>query len=198
MTRPHFDDDRYWQLVDAHPEPYPTSPPVPEPAGLGYSPSKTTATWRLLHYRKNLFYRYKLYPNCPNWPVVMQHLDRALAWREAQPPENRFWSHSQPPPDIDRDDPDDMRAGPVMWRHPAIAACAAPGPHTGMFDVPHVLAPTSELVRYRDEVLTPLIALEPDNPEWPAYLDQVEIALAWRETIPPEYRPWHRDSPQDD
>lgn len=46
---------------------------------------------------------------------------------------------------------------------------------------------------FRDSFVIPMIEAEPDNPNWPAYLAQVETILAWRAAIPAQDRFWKPD-----
>lgn len=81
------------------------------------------------------------------------------------------------------------------WRryveHPDVSPTAFPAPLNGLVDPPSKLAPTASLIEWRDEAAQCAKAM-PDNLNWPVFVAQVEIALAWRETVPLEDRFWRR------
>ncbi len=57
---------------------------------------------------------------------------------------------------------------------------------------PGALRPNSRLERWRDE-LAEICANDPDSKVWRRHLDAAVRCLAWRETVPPEYRFWKQD-----
>lgn len=58
---------------------------------------------------------------------------------------------------------------------------------------PSKLSATARWIAFRDKTVIPMIAAEPDDPNLPNFLKQVEAILAWRATIPPEERFWKAD-----
>ena len=58
---------------------------------------------------------------------------------------------------------------------------------------PSRMSATMRWVAFRDKTLRPMIAAEPDDPNLPNSLKQVEAILAWRATIAPEDRFWKAD-----
>lgn len=55
---------------------------------------------------------------------------------------------------------------------------------------PSKLSATARWVAFRDKTVIPMMAAEPDDPNLPNFLKQVEIILAWRATIAEEDRFW--------
>jgi hypothetical protein len=58
---------------------------------------------------------------------------------------------------------------------------------------PTRLSSTASWISYRDKTLLPLRLGNPDDPNIPNYLAQVEKVLAWRADIPSEDRFWRPD-----
>jgi hypothetical protein len=58
---------------------------------------------------------------------------------------------------------------------------------------PSKLSATMRWVAFRDKTLRPMIAAEPEDPNLPNFLIQVEAILAWRATIAPEDCFWKAD-----
>ena len=62
--------------------------------------------------------------------------------------------------------------------------------------LPYLIHPPSKLASsaswraFRDRTLLPSIQEEPDDPNLPRFLHQVEVILAWRATVPLEDRFW--------
>ena len=52
---------------------------------------------------------------------------------------------------------------------------------------------TAAWMAFRDRTLLPMIRHRPDDPNLPNFLRQVELVLAWRDTIPVEARFWKPD-----
>jgi hypothetical protein len=46
---------------------------------------------------------------------------------------------------------------------------------------------------FRDDFVVPMFEAEPDNPNWPLYLAQIEKILTWRAAIPVHDRFWRAD-----
>ena len=63
-----------------------------------------------------------------------------------------------------------------------------------LFEPPSELASTREWLKFRDEILRPLLAGYPHDPNLPNLLRQTNVILAWRETVAPEDRFWRSDS----
>jgi hypothetical protein len=59
-----------------------------------------------------------------------------------------------------------------------------------LIDPPGKWSATASWIRFRDKTLLPMMQRDPDDPNLPNFLRQVEIILAWRETIPVEDRFW--------
>ena len=55
---------------------------------------------------------------------------------------------------------------------------------------PSRLSSTASWVSFRDKTLLPMIRHDPDDPNLPNFLRQVESILAWRATVPAEDRFW--------
>lgn len=49
---------------------------------------------------------------------------------------------------------------------------------------------TASWISFRDRTLLPMMQLDPDDPNLPNFLRQVELILAWRATVPAEDRFW--------
>jgi len=58
---------------------------------------------------------------------------------------------------------------------------------------PSKLASTAAWAAFRDRTLLPMIRHEPDDPNLPNFLKQVEAILAWRAGVAPEDRFWKAD-----
>lgn len=57
---------------------------------------------------------------------------------------------------------------------------------------PSAMASTARLRRFRDQVRACTVE-DPEDPDWPKFLEAVEAVLAWRETITPHERFWQAD-----
>ncbi len=55
---------------------------------------------------------------------------------------------------------------------------------------PGKLSATASWLRFRDKTLLPMMRSDPDDPNLPNFLRQVESILAWRATVPAEHRFW--------
>jgi hypothetical protein len=93
-------------------------------------------------------------------------------------------------------DPEAARHAAVFTEHP----CVLPDRITfnavyDLFEPPSELASTSEWLKFRDEILRPLTAVHPHDPNLPNFLRQTNVILAWRATIAPEDRFWRTDEP---
>jgi hypothetical protein len=94
-------------------------------------------------------------------------------------------------------------ADPEAARHAALLVghlCVQPDTITfnAVYDLikpPSELASTSEWVKFRDEILRPLMADHPHDPNLPRFLQQANVILAWRATVAPEDRFWRSDEP---
>lgn len=81
----------------------------------------------------------------------------------------------------------------ALWaKHPPICPVELPRSLSGVMRSPPKLAPTAKLREFRDFVAT-LAEDAPDNPNWPAFVRQVENAIAWREAQPPANHFWRPD-----
>ncbi len=60
-------------------------------------------------------------------------------------------------------------------------------------NTPGAFRSNARLERWRDE-LAKRCAEDPDSQVWRRFLDAVIACLAWRETVPPEYRFWKQDA----
>jgi len=58
---------------------------------------------------------------------------------------------------------------------------------------PSKFGATAAWVSFRDRTLLPMLRHDPDDPNLPNFLKQVEIILAWRAAILPEKRFWKSD-----
>ena len=58
---------------------------------------------------------------------------------------------------------------------------------------PGKLSATVSWLRFRDKTLLPMIRSDPDDPNLPNFLKQVEAVLAWRAQISQEERFWRKD-----
>ncbi len=84
------------------------------------------------------------------------------------------------------------RKGYLMLLHPD----ESPDPIAGTFccvNPPSRFGSDAKWMRFRDRCVIPMMAADPDHPDWPRYLAQVEAILAWRASIPPEDRFWRQD-----
>jgi hypothetical protein len=65
--------------------------------------------------------------------------------------------------------------------------------------LPYLIHPPSKLSSsaswkaFRDKTILPMMRLEPDDPNLPNFLRQVEVILSWRATVPAEERFWKAD-----
>jgi hypothetical protein len=59
-----------------------------------------------------------------------------------------------------------------------------------LIDPPGNFSSTASWIRFREKTLLPMMQDSPDDPNLPNFLRQVEIILAWRETVSPEDRFW--------
>ena len=64
------------------------------------------------------------------------------------------------------------------------------GPLPYLIHPPGRFSATDSWIRFRDKTLLPMMQDSPDDPNLPNFLRQVEIILAWRETVSPEDRFW--------
>ncbi len=86
---------------------------------------------------------------------------------------------------------DHGRLKQLMFDHPS--TCPENLTNTmRLVENPSVFAPTASLKRFRQFILE-RIAAEPEDPDWPKFLDCTDAALAFREGVPPEYRFWRSD-----
>jgi hypothetical protein len=79
----------------------------------------------------------------------------------------------------------------LYLQHPAPPELVGVLPY--LIHPPSRLASTAAWVRFRDEMLLPMIGHRPDDPNLPRFLAQVEIVLACRATIPAHDRFWRAD-----
>jgi hypothetical protein len=77
-------------LYMSHPEPAPEF--VADPPYFIHPPTRlsSTASW-ILFRDKTLLPAMLCWPDEPNLPNFLKQVEMILAWRAAQPPENRFW-----------------------------------------------------------------------------------------------------------
>ncbi len=90
-------------------------------------------------------------------------------------------------------DDERTRKARLIFEHPPISPDHFPAPLSGLVDPPSPTASSSKLRDFRDSCVIPMMQARPDDPNWPAFLRQVEIVLAWRETISPRDRFWRPD-----
>ena len=60
---------------------------------------------------------------------------------------------------------------------------------------PSRLSSTASWIAFRDRTVLPMMVAEPDDPNLPNFLAQIETILAWRAAIPPDKRFWKADPP---
>jgi len=92
-----------------------------------------------------------------------------------------------------RMDDERARKARLILEHPPTSPDHFPTPLSGLVDPPSPMASSAKLRDFRDRCAIPMMRSRPDDPNWPAFLQQVDIVLAWRETIPPEDRFWKPD-----
>ena len=78
----------------------------------------------------------------------------------------------------------------LYFAHPDTCPQEFTAPMDYLIEPPSWFAPTASFIRFRDKTILPLIAAYPDHPDFPNFLKQIEIVLAWRAAIPPEQRFW--------
>jgi hypothetical protein len=59
-----------------------------------------------------------------------------------------------------------------------------------LIDPPGSWSTTDSWIRFRDKTLLPMMRHDPDDPNLPNFIRQVERILAWRATVPVEDRFW--------
>jgi hypothetical protein len=59
-----------------------------------------------------------------------------------------------------------------------------------LIDPPGAWSTTDSWLRFRDKTLRPMMRHDPDDPNLPNFLRQVECILAWRAAVPVEDRFW--------
>lgn len=79
----------------------------------------------------------------------------------------------------------------LLREHPATSPEQFSRPLPYLIHPPWEMAATSAFVRFRDRTLLPMMAMHPDDPDLPKFLECVEAVLAWRATI--EDRFWKPD-----
>jgi hypothetical protein len=83
----------------------------------------------------------------------------------------------------------------LIWDHPATSPDRFTRPLPYLIDPPSEMAATAAFLRFHDLTLLPMMAMHPDDPDLPRFLECVEAVLAWRATIAPEDRFWRADQP---
>lgn len=82
----------------------------------------------------------------------------------------------------------------LVWEHPDTSPDHFSRlPLQYLIPGPSKMAPTAAFVQFRDRTLLPMLAMHPDNPELPRFLECIEAVLAWRATVPLEERFWRLD-----
>jgi hypothetical protein len=81
----------------------------------------------------------------------------------------------------------------LIWEHPDTAPHRFSRPLPYLIDPPSEMAATSAFIRFRDRTLLPMMAMYPDDPDLPKFLECVEAVLARRTAIAPEDRFWRSD-----
>jgi hypothetical protein len=60
---------------------------------------------------------------------------------------------------------------------------------------PSKMSSTASWISFRDKTLLPMLQHQPDDPNLPNFLKQVEAILTWRAGISPQDRFWKADPP---
>jgi len=59
-----------------------------------------------------------------------------------------------------------------------------------LIDPPGVFSSTNSWIRFRDKTLLPMMRHDPNDPNLPNFIRQVELILTWRAAVPVEDRFW--------
>lgn len=81
------------------------------------------------------------------------------------------------------------RKGYLMLLHPDESPELV-GPVSGCVNPPSKFRSDAKWRHFRDTCVIPMIEANPDDPNWPLRLAQIEKILAWRASVPAEDRFW--------
>ncbi len=80
----------------------------------------------------------------------------------------------------------------LYFHHPDTSPLDFPGPLSGLIDPPSRTASSAKLRDFR-ACMAQLAADRPHDPNWLAFVAQIDLALAWRAEIDPADRFWKPD-----